>query len=198
VRRTIFNTPLISQFFTALSWLGLRAAGWRTEGTPPAEGKYVLIAAPHTSNWDFPLMLATAFVFRIDIFWMGKESLFPFPLATLMKWLGGIPIDRSKSQNVVEQMIEIYSCNEKLVVAIPPEGTRSKVKSWKTGFYHIAAGANVPIASGFLDYGRKVSGFGPHFYPTGDLDQDLKKMQAFYRGVTGKYPSKLGLNEDDK
>lgn len=187
MRRTFFNTPVIRHFFLALSWIGLKIAGWKLEGLPPKEAKYVLIAVPHTSNWDFPLTLALAFLLRFDIYWMGKDSLFKGPLGPVMRWFGGLPIDRSKANNVVQSTIDAFNHHDRLIVLIPPEGTRSKVAEWKKGFYHIAHGAGVPIGRGFLDYGRKVGGFGPTFYPTGDVDKDIADIQEFYQDITGKY-----------
>lgn len=179
--------------------LGLfRLAGWRVEGTAPAEDKFVVIAAPHTSNWDLPLMLAVAFKFRIKLRWMGKDTLFKPPFGGFMKALGGIPIDRSKANNVVSQMVEIYRDADSLAVAIPPEGTRADVTVWKTGFYNIAHAAGVPIALGFLDYGRKVGGIGGVFRTTGDYETDLKEIQAFYAPIKGKHqrpPAKLPTEE---
>ncbi|MEZ5897043.1 MAG: lysophospholipid acyltransferase family protein [Parvularculaceae bacterium] len=176
--------------FEACRFLGLalyRAAGWRVEGEPPAASKFVVIAAPHTSNWDLPLMLGVALQFRIRLHWMGKDSLFKPPFGWFMRALGGIAIDRSKANNVVTQMIDVFSACEKLAVAIPPEGTRSKVRYWKTGFYHIAHGAGVPIALGFLDYRRKVGGIGMTLTASGDYDRDLEVIKNFYAGVTPKH-----------
>ncbi len=187
VRRTIYNTPVIKQVFTAVSWLCLKLSGWRLEGTPPSEPKYVLIAVPHTSNWDFPITLAMAFIFRFEIFWMGKDSLFKGGWGPIMRWLGGIPIDRTSSNNVVQQTIDAFNASDRLVVAIPPEGTRSKVDKWKTGFYYIAVGAKVPIAMGFLDFKHKVGGFKSTFYPTGDVEKDIAEMRKVYAGIAGKY-----------
>ena len=194
MRRTIYNTPVIAQLFRGLSWLGLKLAGWKLEGAPPTERKYVLIAVPHTSNWDFPITLAMAFVFRFDIFWMGKDSLFKGPFGPVMRWLGGIPIDRSSRNNIVQQMVDAFNQSDSLVVAIPPEGTRSRVEKWKTGFYHIANGAGVPIALGFLDYAHKVGGFGPTFYPTGDLEADLADIRRFYAGISGRYKDQCHID----
>lgn len=167
-------------------WL-FRLAGWRAEGAAPLTDKFVVIAAPHTSNWDLPFMLAVAYTYRIRLQWMGKASLFKPPFGWLMTWLGGIPIDRSKANDVVSQMVQIYGCAETLAVAIPPEGTRAQVRVWKTGFYNIAHGARVPIALGFLDYKRKVGGIGGVFQTTGNYEKDLVEIQAFYATVTGKY-----------
>lgn len=167
--------------------------GWRTEGKLPDNPKYVVIAAPHTTNWDLPITLALALTFKIGFYWMGKDTIFKRPFRGIMKFLGGIPIDRSKSNNVVEQSIEAFRENKELVMVIPPEGTRGSVKYWKTGFYYIAKGANVPIAMGFLDYKRKVGGFGPVFQPTGDINVDMVEIKYFYAGISGKYPERSSL-----
>lgn len=165
-------------------------AGWKVEGAAPEAHKMVIIAAPHTSNWDLPFMLGVAFKFRIRLNWMGKDSLFKPPFGWLMKALGGIPIDRSKANNVVSQMIGIYDQADTLAVAIPPEGTRGRVGVWKTGFYNIAHGAGVPIALGFLDYKRKVGGIGGTFITTGDYEKDLEAIKAFYADIQGKHGEK--------
>ena len=157
------------------------------QGALPTAPKYVLIAVPHTSNWDFPLALAYAFVFRFDMHWMGKESLFKGWRGPIMRWLGGIPINRSQSTNVVAQTIEAFNSNDRLSIAIPPEGTRSKVDQWKTGFYYIALGAKVPISLAFLDYKLKVGGFLSTFHPTGDAEKDIAEMRSRYAGISGKY-----------
>ncbi len=189
MRRTVFDTPVVNHFFNGLSWLGLKLAGWSIEGKAPTMKKYVLIAAPHTSNWDFPLTLAIAFRLKVKVFWMGKASLFRGPMGPIMTWLGGIPVDRKQANGLVQQVIdEFHRCRE-LVVAIPPEGTRSKVKQWKSGFYHVAHGAGVPISLGFLDFKRKVGGISQIFQPTGDYEADLVKIQEFYKDVVGRHPS---------
>ena len=121
---------------------------------------------------------------------MGKDSLFRRPYKGFFKWLGAIPIDRSRSKNVVAQTIQKFNQNKTMILTIAPEGTRSRVKKWKTGFYHIAHGANVPIALGFLDYQRKVGGIGPVIYPTGNIEADMQSIRVFYDGVTGKFPEK--------
>lgn len=180
VQRTVFSTPVFKHFFYGIAWLWIKLAGWRLEGAPPSEKKYILIAVPHTSNWDFPFTLALAFLYNMKIYWLGKASLFKWGLGPVMKWLGGIPVERSVSNNLVQKMIEIYNAAEELVITVPAEGTRSKVDRWKTGFYYIAQGAKVPIARGFLDYKRKVGGFGSTFYPTGDFQKDLAEIKAFY------------------
>ncbi len=186
MRRTVFNTPVIRHFFVSISWIAFKVTGWKLEGSLPKDPKYVLIGAPHTSNWDFPLALATAFLIRLDFFWLGKHTIFKGPLNPLMRWLGGTPIDRSKSNNVVQSTIDIFNSHDHLIITIAPEGTRSKVKEWKRGFYHIAHGANIPICMAYLDYEHGIVGFGPIFHPTGDVEKDIKEIQNFYKDIKGK------------
>ena len=172
-----------------MAWTGLiflKMLGWRVEGEIPNIKKFVIIAAPHTSNWDFPITLAVTFALKIKIYWMGKAAMFRWPFGEVCRWLGGIPIDRSRSQNVVEQCVQAFKQRDKLIVVIPPEGTRKKVSYWKTGFYHIARGANIPIVLGFLDYRRKAGGIGPTFYPTGRIEDDMQVIKTFYATITGK------------
>lgn len=183
---TIFDTPVIKTLMRWLSAFILRISGWRIEGCLPDIPKIVLIAAPHTSNWDFPFTLFIAFATKAKLYWMGKDALFRRPFGGLFRWLGGIPIDRSRSNNVVEQMIRQFNSSDKLIVTIPPSGTRKRVMKWKTGFYYIARGANVPIVLGFLDYRRKVGGFGPVFMPTGYVEADMKEIRSYYSGIHGK------------
>ena len=184
---TIFNIPLLSHLLRFLSLIVLKALGWRVEGKLPAAGKFVLIAAPHTSNWDGFYMIMVAFVFRVNLYWMGKHTLFKSPFGSLTRFVGGIPINRSTASGMVEQSIRVLKDSSDVVLAIPPEGTRKKVPYWKTGFYHIASGAGVPIVTGFLDYGRKCTGVGPAMIPTGDMSADYQILQGFYEPMTGKY-----------
>jgi len=140
-------------------------------------------------------MLASAYKFRIKLKWMGKDQLFKGPLGWLMKAMGGIAIDRSKANNVVSQMIEIYGAANELAVAIPPEGTRSKVPYWKTGFYNIAHGSDVPIMLGFLDYERKIGGIGGEFITTGDYEADLIEIKKFYANISAKFAERYGQSD---
>jgi 1-acyl-sn-glycerol-3-phosphate acyltransferase len=190
---TLFDVPLLRRILQVAGRLYLKIGGWRREGQPPAVPKYVLIAAPHTSNWDFPLTLAIVFSFRLRICWMGKASLFRWPLRGFFQWLGGIPIDRAQAGNVVAESIRSFRERSHLIMVISPEGTREKVACWKTGFYRIATGAGVPIAIGFLDYVRKVGGFRDLFQPTGDMQVDLETIRGFYAGVMGRFPEKSVL-----
>ena len=188
MHHTIFDTPIINTLLRALSVTFLKLSGWKIEGSLPADGnKSVLIAAPHTSNWDLPYTLMVAFVLRLNIYWMGKEQIFKPPFRGLMRWLGGIPVQRETSNNLVAASIEaIKAARGPLQLVVPPEGTRSNTRYWKTGFYYIAVGAQVPIVMAYMDYKRKLSGLGPVFRPTGDIEADMVAIKAFYAPFTGK------------
>ena len=185
MRTTIFSTPILTPFLRTISIVILKILGWQTRGGELPHQKFVLIGAPHTSNWDFPLMLMVVLKLRLRVFWMGKHTLFPFPFSGLMKWLGGIPINRSASHNVVRETVRQFKENKDLVVLVPPEGTRSKVARWKTGFYHIANMAEVPILMGYVNAEKKEAGFADFFYPTGDVEGDLEKIREFYHPIKG-------------
>lgn len=188
MHRTIFSTPVVNTLLRALSVTYLKLAGWQVQGALPAQAqKSVLIAAPHTSNWDLPYTLMVAFVLRLNIYWMGKASIFRFPFGPLMRWLGGIAVDRSKTNNLVLASAQaIQAADGALQLIVPPEGTRSKTRYWKTGFYHIAAEAQVPIVLAYMDYQRKISGLGPLFVPSGNLEADMLQIKAFYAPFKGK------------
>lgn len=171
-----------------LLWL----SGWKMEGTVPDIPKFVMIAAPHTSSWDAFYMLVMIAIYRLKIRFMMKREMFRGPLGAFFRAMGGIPIDRSKAYNMVDQCVQMFNDNERFVVVVPPEGTRGRARHWKTGFYYIALGANVPIVLGFLDYTRKVGGVGPLFHPTGDIEQDMTHIREFYSGIRGKYPDLFG------
>jgi len=175
-----------------LARLLFRLVGWRTEGAPPPNDRYVLIAAPHTSNWDAVILLIAARIFRLRLAWFVKKAWFFFPLGPIMRRVGGVPIDRSARHGIVEQAVARLSSGEPLALAVPPEGTRGRAPHWKTGFYHIARGAGVPIVHGYLDYGRRVAGLGPAFMPTGDLAADFEVFRAFYEKVQPRFPDKMG------
>jgi 1-acyl-sn-glycerol-3-phosphate acyltransferase len=172
----------------ALLWL----LGWKREGQPPTARKYVLIAAPHTSNWDLPIMLGLAWASNVKVAWMGKHALFSWPYRWLMRFLGGIPIRRDRSENRVQQMARAFAEAESLVLAVTPEGTRGYVSHWKSGFYHIALAAKVPIVMGYVDYARKRGGFGPEIVPSGEVTQDMDKIRSFYSDKAGMYPRQFG------
>ncbi len=185
LKSTLFTTPVISTLGRWLSLFLLKLTGWKIEGVKPPDVKCIVIAAPHTSNWDFILFILAAFATGFNAHWMGKDSLFKFPFHRLMIWLGGIPIDRSKSHNVIDQMVDYFNSVDELTLLITPEGTRSKVERWKTGFYHIAKNGNVPLYLGYLDASRKCAGFGQRFQLSADLDGDMEKILAFYRDKKG-------------
>lgn len=170
----------------------LRVLGWRIEGEAPRIVKYVLIMAPHTSNWDFFLMLAARSEFRVSATWMGKAVLFRWPFGTLLRALGGIPVDRSSRNDAVRQMADVIRRAERIVVAIPPEGTRKRTEHWKSGFYHIAQSAQVPIVLTYLDYGRKRAGFGPVLDSKLPADALMAEAREFYRTIIPKYPECFG------
>lgn len=175
-----------------LAKLYIRLAGWEMEGVRPRSRKIVIIAAPHTSNWDLAYLLAFAVLFGVRISWIGKHTLFRWPMGWLMRRLGGIPVRRHLRENMVDQMARAFTEREELALIVPAEGTRGYVPYWKSGFYHIARTAGVPIVMGFLDYKRKRGGFGEEFMPSGDLKADMDRIRAFYEGMVGKYPEHFG------
>lgn len=185
---TIFDTPVVN---TLLRWFSIRflkATGWKVEGALPiGVDKCVLIAAPHTSNWDLPYMLMVAYHRGLHAYWMGKASIFSFPFRSVMMWLGGIPVNREQSNNLVAASVDaLINANRPLQLVVTPEGTRSKVRQWKTGFYYIALGAKVPIVMAYMDYERKLTGLGPALMPTGDIEADMQVIKAFYAPFRGK------------
>lgn len=172
-----------------LGRLWLRFFGWRVECVPDVPPKLVFIAAPHTSNWDTLFMVACAWALGLEIRWLGKSSLFrPAPFAWLMRALGGIPVERGTPQQTVARIAREFEARDELLLGISPEGTRSGGDRWKSGFYHIAREARVPIGFGFLDFGRRRGGLGGILEPTGDLRADMDRVRAFYAGVRGKKP----------
>ncbi len=184
-------------------WVGrtyLAVTGWREEGERPAPPQFVLIAAPHTSNWDLPVMMALSFVYDVPIRWVGKHTLFEPPGGWLMTALGGIPIVRHERQSRVQTLAKLFEEYPDLVLTVAAEGTRKRVEHWKSGFYHIARAAHVPIVCGYLDYARRRGGFGLVVEPTGDMRADMDRIRAFYADKVGKFPENFGpvrLREED-
>ena len=175
-------------------WLGrsiLSVTGWRFEGEIIDDPKYILIAAPHTTNWDLVYMLAVAFVYDIRISWMGKAELFRGPAGPFMRALGGVPVKRDKARNMVQQMVDEFADRERMILAVPPEGTRSYREHWKSGFYHIARMSGIRIVPGYLDYSSKTAGFGPALTPTDDIATDMDTLRTFYEDKIAKYPDKF-------
>ena len=184
--------PRVKLLKRALGAAYLKAAGWEAVGPPPSESAYVLIAAPHTSNWDLPYMLAISYVLDVPIRWAGKHTLFRFPFGPAMNALGGIPIVRHQKSNKVQQLAGLFTRYPGLKLTVPAEGTRGRTETWKSGFYWIAQEAGVPIVCGYLDFSRKEGGFGNVVHPTGDVKADMDRIRAFYGDKTGKYPEKFG------
>jgi len=193
MRRTVFTTPVVNTVLRGISIAILRLAGWKVEGVlHPGCTRSVFIAAPHTSNWDFPFTLMVAFVLRLNIFWMGKASLFRFPFGGVMRWLGGVAVQRESANNLVAASAQaLQEADGPMQLVVPPEGTRAKVAYWKTGFYYIAVNARVPIVMAYMDYARKVAGLGPVFEPSGDIDADMVRIKAFYAPFKGKHAERF-------
>lgn len=173
----------------AARWI-LALLGWSVEARLPPAPRYVVIGAPHTTNWDLPLALLAMPAMGFRGRWVAKHTIFRGPLGPLMRSLGGIPVDRRKRQNFVEQVADRMLEEEEFVLVIAPEGTRSWTGRWKTGFYYIALGAEVPIALGYADYPRKRVGVGGWFMPSGDLEADMDRIREFYADKEGKRPEK--------
>jgi len=172
-------------------WLArtvLRLTGWRMVGTLPDVPRLVMIAAPHTSNWDFGLSIMVMYAAGFRVSFLGKDTLFRPPLGGVMRWLGGRPVNRSAAHGVVEESVKAIRSADRCILALAPEGTRKRVTHWRTGFYRIAERAGLPIVLGYFDYANKEVGFGPTVWPSGELDRDLAEIQAFYRTKRGKYP----------
>lgn len=166
----------------------LRIGGFRFEGAMPNRPRFIGIVVPHTSNWDFVVMMSFALATGLRVSWLGKHTIFRGPLGRLWRWLGGIPVDRSAPQGVVEATTALFRQQPRCVLGLSPEGTRKAVTRWRTGFYHIALAAGVPILLVVLDLKRRVIGFGPLVTPTGNLEADLEAMYAWYAGVLGYHP----------
>ncbi len=176
---------------TVSAWL-MKTAGWRTVGQIPNIPQAVVLALPHTSNVDGVYALPCLFALDIKISIMGKHTLFKVPvLAQLLGWMGIIPINREHKGSVLQASIDKFKTGEPLFLGLSPEGTRDYTASWKTGFYYLAVGANVPILPVALDYNAKEVRFLSPVYPTGDIDHDLPKIYEQYRGVVPKYPERL-------
>jgi 1-acyl-sn-glycerol-3-phosphate acyltransferase len=191
-RYTVFDTPIVKTILRGIALLMFRTLGWRLVGRLPNIPKYVVIGAPHTSYWDAFYGMALPLAFRLKVFWMAKHTVFRPPFRSILSWLGGIPVNRDIRETVVSKSIQEFQASKELVLAVLPEGTRKKVDAWKSGFYHIAMGARVPVLFAFLDYPNKIGGFGPLITLTGDSTADLKRIADFYSTKTGKHPERTG------
>lgn len=188
---------LVARAVRRLLLLLYRMRGWKAVGEVPEPRRFVLIAAPHTSNWDFVNFLGLAGDLRIRPHFMGKLSLFRWPLAGFMEQMGGIPVDRRGGTNVVQQMADEFAHRAEFILTIAPEGTRGKTKKWRTGFYQIALAARVPLVVGFMDYSKKTGGLGPLIWPSGDFRADMLKVLETYKNCIPKFPERAVQSIDD-
>ena len=168
-------------------WL-LSAAGWRLVGQAPAVDKYVVILYPHTSNWDFPLSLLTAWGLRVPMAFLAKDALFKGPMGWFFRAVGGIPVRRQGKENAVSQVTRLVAGRKRIALSLAPEGTRAKADHWKSGFYYIALESKMPVALGFIDASTRTLGFGPLVELTGDPKHDLEVFRAFYADKRGLHP----------
>lgn len=169
----------------------LKLFGWKVVGELPNDKKYVVVVAPHTSNWDFMVGLFARFAVGVKINFLAKDQLFFFPLGLFFKALGGAPVDRSKKNNRVESVVELFHSRDEFKLAITPEGTRGPVTRWKEGFYHIACKAGLPLAMVALDYATKEVRIREAFWPTGDINKDFPQILDYYRKIKGCYPKNI-------
>ncbi|MEK9869367.1 MAG: lysophospholipid acyltransferase family protein [Gammaproteobacteria bacterium] len=189
-----------SAFARLLGKSVIKLSGWRIKGEVPQYGNIVVIAAPHTSNWDFILLIAAAYSLGISVNWLGKNTLFSSPLGPILRFFGGISVDRSKPNNLVQTLVAEIEHGDGINLVVPPSGTRARTDYWKSGFYHIARSAQIPMVCGYLDYAKKEAGLGPAFLPS-ELTRDMDRLRAFYEPITGKYPekkSRIRLREEDQ
>lgn len=180
--------------FRLFAWW-FRLKGWRTAELIPARvQKCVIIAAPHTSNWDFVYSLGGAYLMGVQPRYLAKKELFRFPLSFVMRATGGIPVIRNRNTRLVDAIIALFQQHSELKLMIPAEGTRKRVQQWKSGFYHVALGAGVPVYLAYLDYEKKVAGFGKEVILSGDKEQDAAVIRDFYKDKKGRYPALFNLD----
>jgi 1-acyl-sn-glycerol-3-phosphate acyltransferase len=197
LKNTIFTTPILSALLRAIANLILRLSGYHVDGKLPDIPKYIIIGAPHTSNWDFVLFLGVIFHLKVNVNYMGKAELFRNPFGWFFYWCGGVPVDRKKSTGLVEQMVKVCEQSDKFILIIAPEGTRHFVTEWKRGFYHIAKTAGIPIVMAKVDGKQKTVRVGQIFQPTEDMEADIKTIQGFFAGLVGLNPRKKYITLKD-
>jgi 1-acyl-sn-glycerol-3-phosphate acyltransferase len=168
-------------------------SGWQPEGQLPLDRKFVIMGASHTSNWDFLVFLGTVHAVGRKVHFIGKHSLFRWPMGGFMRALGGIPVDRSAPQDLVGQVVDQFDAHDDFILVVAPEGTRSRTTDWKTGFYQIALRAGVPIVAAGPDFVRKRGVFGPVIRPTGDYAADMKPAFDFFRTLTPRHPKRAAF-----
>lgn len=175
----------------ALAARVLRLAGWRIDGGLPREAKFVAVLAPHTSNWDFVLTVLSMWALGLRLTWLGKHTLFRFPLGPVLRWLGGEPVERGAAGGTVGTAIERLRTRPQYAVGITPEGTRRRVAEWKTGFHRIALGAGVPMVPVWFDYPNRTIGIGQPVHPTADTDADVARMRRMFRKEMARHPGQF-------
>lgn len=188
--------PLLNPLERFIRWLLIgwfRRSGWTISGSLPPDRKFVIMGASHTSNWDFLVFLGAVHAIGRQIRFIGKHSLFKWPMGGFMRALGGVPVDRRAPQDLVSQIVAQFDANDDFILVIAPEGTRSATKKWKTGFYQIALKAGVPIVCAGPDYPSKRGVFGPVIRPTGDYEKDLKPAFAFFRTLVPRHPERAAF-----
>ena len=168
----------------------LRWAGWRLVGGAPEVPHCVIVFAPHTSSWDFPLLLGVRAAFERPVAYLAKDTLFRFPLGPVMRWTGAIPVNREERHDLVQTLTRAFQSRRELWLAMSPEGTRDYTDHWKSGFYHVARAANVPVLLAFIDAGRRECGLGPLLELSGDADHDMAQVRAFYQTKRGILPER--------
>lgn len=195
-RITVDNLPWIGESVPRRgNWFTRQAArsimrlfGWQIVGEVPNSRKILMIGGPHTSAWDYIMTLLTAIALGGNLHYLAKQSFFANSLGGLIRWMGGIAVDRQNSHGFVGQIVEEFERRDEFMLAIMPEGSRSRVKEWRSGFYYIALGANLPITLVIFDFGNKVMRLGPTLTPSGDYKADLPKIHSYFAGIRGKNP----------
>lgn len=171
-----------------------KLTGWSIAGKPP-QGikKYIIVAAPHTSSWDFIYGSFAWTLFGLKVKYLIKKEWFKFPMGIFFRVLGGVPVDRSRHTNFVDAMADFVNCKKEIIVLITPEGTRKKVQKWKTGFYYLALKSNIPVVPGKLNYKTRQAILGNPFMPSGDIQKDFELLREFYRDAVGKNPENFSV-----
>jgi 1-acyl-sn-glycerol-3-phosphate acyltransferase len=184
------NAGTPSTLLQKVARASLRWSGWRLVGDAPDVKRCVIIFAPHTSNWDFPLLIGALFAFGRPVAYLAKDALFRFPIAGLLRWTGAVPVERTERHSLVRTLTQAFREREELWLAMSPEGTRARTDHWKSGFYHVAREAGVPLLLAFIDAPNKECGLGDLLVLSGDMDADMARLRAFYSSKTGIRPER--------
>ena len=195
-RFTVFDTPILRSILRFIGVTLLWVKRWNTSARLPDTHQWIAIVAPHTTFWDFPIMISLALKHRVKANWLGKHTLFRGPGRWFFRWLGGIPVNPAEGgDGRVPQVVEMFRQNETMRIGIAPEAGLSPVTRWRSGFYHIADGAQVPLVLAYADYGRRIAGADEWFIPTGDMEADYALIREFYADKTPRYPERFALPE---